>query len=466
MSYFNRISQKDSFNEDDKDDEDDDYYSYARKKNKKEKESKSKSKSSSGYGSYYRSNNYGYGSSYSSWYDTSYSKSYWGSFKWGYDEDDDSDLIFKEHPNYITPTASDIKYKTTNYIFHTSENVKIIKNLSRYFYHKLVENEDIWVDDCSDPDNIPEEFANDYNTYKSVIEQLQTSSVFGRSPLEKAIHVLQTILDNNKKKGPQETEDLLERLDKDAARCDFNDETLMDPILNELCDLNEFTKKFKNDVLRKISMVKNFGSQFKIEKEIEEKVVSNSSIIVKKRFKDFSQIMNVELYQRLLPNFNLKLATQDLFVNVPVDRTEHKQKIIMLVDYSGSMHDTQKQQWVCGVLLERLKHAMLEECEIFFSFFVHDPERMHFTHIYDRKTAIKFWSTFSTTPGGGDTHLGDMVNHIKNQIEVKRLNNLEIDLIKEKVEILAINDGQDTVKTHEFNYKTNAISLMQQNTFV
>ncbi len=208
-------------------------------------------------------------------------------------------------------------------------------------------------------------------------------------------------------------------------------------------------------------MVKSLGSEFKIEKEIEEKRASNSHLTSKKMMRDYSELHQVDLYQRLMPTFNTKMLTKELVVTVPVDRTEHKQKIIMLVDYSGSMCTDEKQEWVVAVMVDRLRHAMKEEADVFFSFFVHDTERLQFTHLKDRESVMNFWTTFSTKPSGGDTRLGDMVNHIKNEIEVNhRLQNLNIDLSKDKPEILAINDGQDSVKTTKFTYKTNALTLI------
>ncbi len=86
---------------------------------------------------------------------------------------------------------------------------------------------------------------------------------------------------------------------------------------------------------------------------------------------------------------------------------------------------------------------------------------MHFHHIYNRKTAIEFFQEFSTQPNGGNTYIGKMIDSIREDIEDRKiLGNLDIDLSQEKPEILIINDGQDTVKTDKFSYKTNAISLL------
>ena len=43
---------------------------------------------------------------------------------------------------------------------------------------------------------------------------------------------------------------------------------------------------------------------------------------------------------------------------------------------------------------------------------------------------------------------------------MKKLCNLNVDLSEDKPEILGIADGQDSVKVKDFGYKTNAISLV------
>jgi uncharacterized protein with von Willebrand factor type A (vWA) domain len=197
--------------------------------------------------------------------------------------------------------------------------------------------------------------------------------------------------------------------------------------------------------------------------EIDEKIVSNSDIYAKKMMRDYAQIAQVDLYQKLFPNFPVKLLTKDLVVNVPVDRKEQKQKIIIILDFSGSMDEEFKQDWVNAILIDRFKYVMKGEAEVFFSYFIHNPEQMHFQHIHDRDSVIKFWQTFSNEPNGGTTEVGQMVERIADEVKRKRLMNLDIDLSEEKPEILVINDGQDSIGTNEFPYKVNAICLGETN---
>jgi hypothetical protein len=85
---------------------------------------------------------------------------------------------------------------------------------------------------------------------------------------------------------------------------------------------------------------------------------------------------------------------------------------------------------------------MRGEAEVFFSYFVENTSDLDFQHIKNREDVIAFWQTFSNEPGGGMTEVGDMVEHISNEIQAKRLCNLDVDLSEEKPEILIINDGQ------------------------
>ena len=215
------------------------------------------------------------------------------------------------------------------------------------------------------------------------------------------------------------------------------------------------------DILNKISIVGNLGDEFKVEKETSEKLVSNSDQYAKKIMRDYAQFSQIELYQKMFPNFATKFLTKDLTVNVPVDRKEQKQKIIILLDYSGSMDEDSKQIWVNAILIDRLKYVMKEEAEVFFSYFIHNPKNLQFHHLKNKQDVMDFWGWFSNHPNGGTTDIGAMVTSISKDIAKGYLGNLAVDLSVEKPEILIINDGQDRVGYDTLPYKVNAISLME-----
>jgi uncharacterized protein with von Willebrand factor type A (vWA) domain len=241
---------------------------------------------------------------------------------------------------------------------------------------------------------------------------------------------------------------------------DFDRELYSDPHINEQLDLNDLSRDRKMEIMNHLSLVGQFGSEFKVEKEISEKIVANSDEYATMIMRDYSQIHMMNLMQKVYPNFRSKFLTKDLVVNVPVDRKEQIQKIIIILDYSGSMDYDQKQIWVNAILIDRFKYVMKGEAEVFFSYFVDSTDDLHFQHIKDREDVIKFWQTFSNDPNGGMTEVGDMVEHISNEIQSGRLCNLDVNLSEEKPEILVINDGQDSIGTDKFPYKVNAVSLM------
>lgn len=385
----------------------------------------------------------------------------WGNFGSGFsyndDEDEDEDLYVKNHESYFTPKNSSISAKLTH-TENTKNNRRLIKEMSRFFFYNMMDDKEFFDEKFSDPSKLSEEEISQFETKKTFYEDLWDKFVPGVTPLDKALAIFAKLVEQQKeKRGKGDPSDLGEA---DASQIEFHEELYGDTVFNELLDTNHFSKQRKMNIFNKISLVKNLGSQFKIEKEIEEKIVANSSIISKKIMRDYSQIGNIDLYQKLMPTFNIKFLTKDLVVNVPIDKTEHKQKIIMLVDFSGSMQNTEKQEWVVAILVDRLRYVIKEEAEVYFSYFVDGIDDLHFTHLYDRKTVMDFWMHFSTHPNGGDTRLGDMVNYIKKQIEEGKLHNLNIDFGGDNPEILAINDGQDSVKTNNFVYKTNAVTVV------
>ncbi len=388
-----------------------------------------------GSGSRYKSNyGYGGGTSTRSWS--------WGNFGSGFsyadDEDEDDDLYVKTHESYFTPKNNSISAKL-NTSENTKNNRRLIKEMSRFFFYNMMDEKEYFEDKFSDPTKLTEEEIGQFETKKSFYDDLWDKFVPGVTPLDKALAIFAKLVEQQKEKsgGKGDPSDLAKA---DPTQIEFHEEIYGDTVFNELLDTNHFSKQRKMNIFNKISLVKNLGSQFKVEKEIEEKIVANSSIISKKIMRDYSQIGNIDLYQKLMPTFNIKFLTKDLVVNVPIDKTEHKQKIIILVDYSGSMCRDDKQEWVVAILVDRLRYVIKEEAEVYFSYFIDGIDDMHFTHLYDRKSVMDFWMKFSTQPNGGDTMLGHMVNYIKEQIEVGKLHNLTVDFKEDKPEILAIND--------------------------
>jgi hypothetical protein len=407
---------------------------------------------------------------YSNYWDEDYSwkkpksfkskKSYWSRSGWEsfahvslFEEDED--LFVKNPENYVTPSKMEIKKKVNAY---KDSSIKTIKELCRVCYFKMIEEKDYLSDSYKNYDDLCDPEKQEYEQKKSFYDSLYDQFIPGFTPLEQAIAIFL------KMKTVDACDSDPEKSEIDMTKgLDFNRDVYSDPNINEQLEINELSKDRKIQIMNLISLIGDFGTQFKVEKEIDEKIVSNSDEYVTKIMRDYSQFHMINLYQKMFPNFKTKFLTKDLTVNVPVDRKEQKQKIIIILDFSGSMSDYEKQIWVNAILIDRFRYVMKGEAEVFFSYFVDNSDELHFQHIKNKEDVIKFWQTFSNDPNGGMTEVGLMVSRIANEISNGRLMNLNIDLSGEKPEILVINDGQDDIGIDEFPYKVNALCLMEQN---
>jgi len=376
----------------------------------------------------------------------------WGSFSfsWGGDKDNNDDLFVKDPVTYLTPTTSEIRKKV-----HAPKQTSVdtIKELARVCYFKMIDERDFVAEQFVDSEN--EEHQARKALYDSIFEQF----IPGFTPLEQAISIFLKMKTGKEyaEKGEEDDDD--DDIDMKKG-LDFDRQLYSDPNINDQLDLNELSKNRKMEIMNHLSLVGQFGSEFKVEKEISEKIVANSDEYSTMIMRDYSQIHMMNLMQKVYPNFRSKFLTKDLTVSVPVDRKEQIQKIIIILDYSGSMDYDQKQIWVNAILIDRFKYVMKGEAEVFFSYFVDSVDDLQFQHIKNKEDVIAFWQTFSNSPNGGMTEVGDMVEHISSEIQAGRLCNLDVNLSEERPEILVINDGQDDINTDEFPYKVNAVSLM------
>jgi hypothetical protein len=387
----------------------------------------------------------------------SWSKS-WSSFSFVVDyEDNDNDLFVKSPSNYVTPSAKEIKNKVK---VNKQTSIDTIKELARICYFKMIEEKEYISERFSDYENLSDSDKSDYNTKKEFFDKIYEQYIPGFSPLDQAIAIYLKM----KNEKVDEYGDKIESDDLDLTNTlDFDRAIYNDPTINEQLELNDLSKNRKMEILNVLSLVGEFGGEFKVEKEIETKIVANSDEYFKMIMRDYSQFHMIDLYQKMFPNFRSKFLTKDLTVNVPVDKKEQIQKIIIILDFSGSMCEDEKQIWVNAILIDRFKYVIKGEAEVLFSYFVDSTEDLEFQHIKTREDVINFWKTFSNNPNGGTTEVGDMVEYIANEIAYKKLCNLKIDLSEEKPEILVINDGEDSINIDKFPYKVNAITLRNFN---
>jgi hypothetical protein len=367
---------------------------------------------------------------------------------WTFNEDDDDELLCKDPINYITPTAFDIKKAVPAY---EKEKIQIVKDLARFFYFQMIDDKDYISDKWKDPSS-----RTLYILKKiKILEDLKGNYVPGFTPFEKAKSVYYRILDD-------ESKNQKDKRMGGANSFEFDRDVFEDQNLREHLNHHTFTKHHQFDILNKISLVKHFGKEFVISADVGEMRVANSVSKKSIRLKEYEDIFYVDLYQKVLPNFKTKFVTKDLNVLVPVEVERKKQKVIVLVDESGSMQQTDKQKWVTSIMAERFRHVIKGDAEIYFSYFVHRPYELKFIHIKDEKDVEKFWRYwYNSEPCGGGTDIGRIVDAVRGEIQSGKFFNLKDDLSVETPEILILNDGQDNANTKNFGYKVNAISLIQ-----
>lgn len=364
----------------------------------------------------------------------------WSNYNFGsyyVDQDDDTTLFVKAPENYMTPTASQIKLRTS---VHLTEEIKRIKELARVCYLKMID----------DKNYIDEKFQDKYecgmnesawDKKKSMYDNVYETFIPGYTPLEQAIAINYKVRDTVAKNLQNKVKARTEK----SERFSFKRSDYADPDLNSQLEMNPLSKERKIEILNKISLIGDMGTQFKVEKYVGEIEVANSHIRRKKVMREYSQLSKVDLYQRLLPTFKYKFYSKNLVVNAPVRVSEKKQKIIIVCDYSGSMDEDEKQIWVNAILIDRFRYVMRGEAEVYFSHFVANPQGLRFSHIKDAKDVAAFWKKFSNRPSGSATDIARIVEYIAQEVvnsSCGRFHNLDINLSNERPEILVLNDGR------------------------
>ena len=404
----------------------------------------------------YSGHSYGYGYSYN--YDN-YDFSRFGGNYYSTDLNENK-LMVKKPTGYATPDKNDIEHKL-RVVGHvsTENNETLVGDLARFFYYQMLEEPDYFKDDALDLTCYSETEVKKHQMLYNVLQDLWAGQTPGFSPLDKAVNAFVAMA--NQKSDGSEPKLQIDMLGEGLLQ--IKEDVFRDATYNDLLDKAEVNPAKRLAILQKISLIQDFGTEFKVEKEVIDKIASNSQLTAQRIMRDYSQLHMVEAYQRLLPNYHLKLLNKDLVVKVHVERVENKQKIIIIVDFSGSMKDKEKQEWVMALMVDRLKYVIKGEAEVFFSYFVCEPSALKFHHLHDAASALAFWKKFSTSPNGGGTNIGAIIDYIGSEIRRGKLHNLAIDLSQQQPEILIINDGQDRIHTSEFTHKTNAVTLLQDN---
>lgn len=376
----------------------------------------------------------------------------WGGYSPYYQEE--KQYYIREHEWYYTPGEYQVQWRLQMKKLDI-QNVEVAQEMARFFYFKMIQNKKYVDPHYHDLTKLDEKEVEKANQKEDFYDTLWKQFVPGMSPLEKAINAL--LLMKRKNNGgaispsTMNGANLLEVFNGVPDEAYFENSTLQE-LMKQRGNIEDWTENL--DMLNAISVVGEWGKSFEIKKTIYDKRVTNSKVHKNKRIVEYSELVNSQLYQRMMPNYTAKLITKDLVVNMPIERQESKQKIIILQDFSGSMQDPNKQKWTLAILADRLSYVMKEECEVFFSYFLTTDELKSsyfpFVHLKNKTDALKFYKEFNTNPSGGTTQVGDIVAAIRDEVmNNRKLFNLNVDLSEEQPEILVINDGESLPSTRE-----------------
>jgi hypothetical protein len=398
-------------------------------------------------------------------------QSYLKTFSWRTQEEVSNKDYIKSAPAYTTPNNSRINYKLGNYDLETKANRDFIKESSRFFYHKMME-EDEWVNEKYTDVELIEDETEKANVIKkkAIYDSIDTTTIPGFTPLDQAIFLFYSLLEEDQQVNGgansgnvcnMATSQMVQKI----GAINMTDSMLYDPILEEFENTPQppnAPKPFKGNYLKtlnKLALIENLGSEFKVEKEVEEKISIIGDIPAVRKMNSYSQVVDADLYQFGMPDFNLKFAQKDLMCNLKVEKTDHKQKIICMIDSSSSMTEGLKHEWLATILLDRLRYAAKEEAELFILTYRGTVEKSW--HVFDKKSAMSFWRTYDYYTASCTTEVGKCINYVDEQVKSGDFMGMGVDLSQENPEILVIGDGNDGIDK-SFEYKTNTITLMDR----
>jgi hypothetical protein len=365
-----------------------------------------------------------------SW-DSGYNNNYWN-------RNNEHVSKIKKPDYYVLPDDTELKK------YAEDRNIQLFKDLLYVCYYTNLTNKsyaDIYI-------TKDEKSENWYDIAKEISKR-------NIPLLDSAAVLLRCIQDHN-----TDTDDARfnQKLDNYIKRVnDSNNNDIAEWIGDSNVDLN---KRFlnKGGIIDKMCLFEDFGNKFKVISEDMTKFVQNSEKKKNTLIQNFNQINRVRAFEFLLPTFDYKLLHRALNVSLPSQTDVAKQKIFMLLDYSGSMGTEYKQQWVSAIILNRLKHVFENNCELYFSYYV--------GHLYDIQTAIdeksgrEFWSNFNTAPNGSTTYIHGVIEQVLDEYESN--SSKYTSLNGTLPEILVLCDGEDNL-SGEPVLKTNIVSILNYN---
>jgi hypothetical protein len=380
------------------------------------------------------------------------------------------DRVIKEAPDYLMPDSVNINFKINDWKKEGKENRDFVRESTLFFYHQMNGEAQYLDDEYADIDVLTDEQRAIYEKKAPIYAEMWEKEVPGFTPLDRAVYLLNYLIEQEAdpgrdgSSGGKTTEQKVQLIRNYKPDIDV----VNDDDIKELLEGNSKVTPIKNKALttlNKISLIQHLGAEFKVEKIVETKEVTRSKIYKNKKMSNHSQLNLVPVHKMLSPDFDIKFVTKDLNVSLPVEHTDHKQKIIIAIDSSGSMSYEPKQMWVSTILLDRIRYVMKGEAELIIFCYEQKVQTDRMWLLNDRESALHFWKTYPYYCDGGDTRVGDVVKSVAEEVKTPGFFGLDVDYSDEEYrpEILVIHDGEDTVKAKKFDYKVNSICLYKNN---
>lgn len=193
-------------------------------------------------------------------------------------------------------------------------------------------------------------------------------------------------------------------------------------------------------------------------------VIKNPDTYNRQLIQELPDVVGTSPFDAALPTFDFKFATKQLLVRKRNLGSKHT--VIMLLDVSSSMCEAEKVSWVAAVLINRLRAIVNGDASALylvpFEAGIDVRSTIAYTSPEQASDAIRRIIDVGNPhdPYAGCTDVHASVKSIIRCIEIGQIG---VHVIKDKPQIIIVNDGQDSVPPLELNYKVHAIVLGTRN---
>lgn len=344
---------------------------------------------------------------------------------------------------YVLPPENEIG----RYAFGT-DDIKKFKDYLYLCYYANIANEQT--------KNILKKYDKDYEEYYDIAKLIATKKL---SILQSAAVLQQVINQQNNNDYGKDSICINTLIDSLVER--QNSENYSE--MSNWVDNSEidFNKDYisKAGVIDKMCLFEDFGEKFKIMSEDFTKFVQNSKHKKNTLIQKYEQITKVRKFEHLLPTFDVRLLTRSLNVSLPIYTETAKQKLILLLDYSGSMGTIFKQEWVTAIILNRIKYIFDNDCELYFSRYERNLIET-IKYVKDEEEARLFWSSFETKPNRGGTNIHNSIISVEREFNTNPKKYASLN--GKAPEILVVCDGEDSLNGTPL-LKTNIVTILNYN---